>query len=36
MDGTGSHSCPMVDFGVTGVESSGSATTVFDSYNQSM
>jgi hypothetical protein len=26
VDGTGSESCPMVDFGISGVETSGSAT----------
>jgi hypothetical protein len=28
VDGTGSGSCPMAGFGINGVESSGSSTTV--------
>jgi hypothetical protein len=28
VDGTGSEPCPMADFGISGVEPSGSATTV--------
>jgi hypothetical protein len=27
VDGTGSGSCPMADFGISGVQPSGSATT---------
>jgi hypothetical protein len=31
MDGTGSGSCPMVDFGISGVEHSGWATSISQS-----
>jgi hypothetical protein len=31
VDGTGSRSCPVVGFGISGVEPWGSATTVLDS-----
>jgi hypothetical protein len=33
VDGTGSGSCPMVGFGISGVEPSGSAARVNESYD---
>jgi hypothetical protein len=32
VDGTGSGSCPVVDFGISGVETSGSAARVSSLY----